>query len=315
MVRTLIFDKSKKKIDAYDEYVFKGNQKDIVWTHLVSNEDKVIDLIMDDFGHDESFEQDFLEDQRPRLTCYDNTTVAVIGAPVRAIMTMDDPDGGVIQVSFILKKNKLISVSDRKSIIIDNLMDSYSRLKYFEASPGLLFSKIFEAIIENVIKVIELLEKKVDSIQSRIIQGEDLKGIITQVEEIKENLYYTQKILRADIEVVREILFGKTDMISVEEFHSHIEDRLLYALDIVDVARHMLDGVNSLYMAAISNKMNEHVYKLTLLGSIMFVPAVIASFWGMNVELPLHNFWIIILFSMMLSLVLFLWLKFSRIKL
>ena len=320
MVRTIAFDNRKGTVQAFDSYKFKQEQfkhgpDTVIWTHLVSNEDKVIDIIMDDFGQDESFEQDLLEDQRPRLTTINSSTVVVIGAPVKAIMTVDDPDEGIIQISFIIKKNKLISVSDRNSIIINKIMDQYLAGKFRKVDPTIIFSRIFEEIIENVIKVIELLEKRVELLQSKIIHGHDLKGLIKEVEEIKDNLFYTQKILRADIEVAREVLFGKTDIINVQSFNSHIEDRLLYSLDIVEVARQSLDGINSLYMAAISNKMNEHVYKLTVLGAMLFIPAVIAGFWGMNVELPIHNFWLIVIISVLISLLLLLWLKFSRVRL
>jgi len=318
MVRTLVFNHKKKNITSYDRYMHLEQKPDTLeWTHLVSNEDKVIDIVMDDFGHDAAFEEDLLEDQRPRLSILNsNSAIVVIGAPVKAIMTVDDPDDGIIQISFIIKGNKLISVSDRNSVIISKIMDSYLKSKkYPYISATTIFSRIFEEIVENVIQVTELIEKKVDALQSKIIRGADLKGMVKEVEEIKDNLFYTQKILRADIEIVREILFQKKRVIRVSEFNEHIEDRLLYSLDIIDVARRSLEGLNSLYMAAISNKMNAHVYRLTMLGAIFLVPAIVASFWGMNVSLPGFNFWTIIGLSFVLSFLLFLWLRISRVKL
>ncbi len=313
MVRTLIFDADRNATEVFEAYRTSRDTGDVVWSHLSDDEDKVLDIIMDELKKDEAFEEDFLEDQRPRLSVTSAHAIIVIGAPVKAILNTDDPDDGIIQVSFMIRKDKLISVSTRKSMIIDRIMDSYLSKKALSVDATSIFSRIFEQIVENVIRVSELLEKKADVMQQRILRGEDMSKVMQEVSEIKENIHYTQKILRADIEVVREILFRKTELIDYGKFNSHIEDRLLYALDLMDVARESLNNLHHMYMAAISNKLNAHVYRLTLLGVFFFVPAVVASFWGMNVDtLPIRQFWPVVLLAIALTAVLFVVLRVTR---
>jgi magnesium transporter len=63
-----------------------------------------------------------------------------------------------------------------------------------------------------------------------------------------------------------------------------------------------LNNITNLYLSALSTKMNENMYKLTIIGSILLVPTVIASLYGMNVQLPPLGFWEIVWVSIALSL-------------
>ena len=309
-MKTLVIS-SKGKIQEVSNG-YKKKNGNIVWTHLTSDEADMHSFLMQDLSITQEEEEDLMEDQRPRLSNFKGYTVIVIGMPIKKILEdIKDPDEGTLQITFIIKRKSIISVSDQRSKLIDEVMKRVRRSKK-RISVTSLLSLIMAPLIENVVDTMEVMEKNVDKMQKEIIAGNNLDSVIQRVSDLKENIFFASKQLRADLEVVREIQYGKSDYLIPPEFHEHIEDRLLYALDVVDTARESLNGLNNLYMAAISNRMNEHMYRLTIIGALLIVPTIIAGFWGMNVDLPLQNFWLIVIISIVLALLLALWVWLAR---
>ena len=67
------------------------------------------------------------------------------------------------------------------------------------------------------------------------------------------------------------------------------------------------------YASIISNNLNGVMKYLTSITIILAIPTMIASYWGMNVGVPMQNnpfgFAIIVLFSLLIGIIVSLWLK------
>lgn len=282
------------------------------WTHLISSEEKAVDFVLDELDQDEEFEEDILEDQRPRLSAERSYDIIVLTVPVKKIATATEPEDALLQLSFIAFRQRLITVADMAAPIIDKIFAQLDKKGLDNPSVSSLFTHIVGEVIENSIDAMELVEKSIDSIQSKIIKGETLKEMLTRTEQIKETLFYSTKLMRANLEVFWEILAGKSGSVHADQFSEHIEDRTLYLIDLFDGARESLQNIHNLYMTALSHRMNQHIYRLTYIGAFFLIPTMVASIWGMNVDLPFHNFWLIVALSIGLSGVFALWLLTTR---
>jgi magnesium transporter len=302
MARTIVFKSSNDVIEV-SQKPLKVGIRDVSWTHLVVGEDDIKSFIKQEFKKVRSFQEDLVEEQRPRLTSHKDFSVIVFSVPSRSIFDADDSGEPVLQVSFIIKGNRLVSIVDKRFIIIDRIMDTVLKKSWKEVHVTAVLSYLMEEIIEKAIDIIEQLEKKIDIMQKDMIQGKNPRRILQKVEGMKENLYYTNKMLRADLEVIREIIAGKGRFVDLRYFSAHTEDRLLYSIDILDTARESLNGLNSLYLGVVSHRLNEHIYKLTIVGAMLLIPTIIAGFWGMNVALPFKNFWGLVVVSFGLSII------------
>ncbi len=278
-----------------DDYV-PEKKGDISWLHLTPSE-KVIDAIIHEFGQDEEFQEDLLEEQRPRLANFKKFSVVVFSAPTPK---------GLKQLSFIVSKDKLISVSSSKPGIIDGVMDEIIA-EGQRFTPTSVLSGILAEAVEQSIALLDEQEKAIDSFEINILKNEKLDQM--KMQNLRVELFYNSKMLRADLEVVREIVAGESRFISKKEFDSHIEDRLLFGIDTVETLKESVTNIYNMHLANLSHKMNESMHKLTVIGSILLIPAVVASIFGMNVALPNLTFWEIILGSLALSAVLWVVLK------
>ena len=75
----------------------------------------------------------------------------------------------------------------------------------------------------------------------------------------------------------------------------------------------ILNGTMDAYASIISNNLNSVMKFLTSVTIVLSLPTMIASFWGMNVNLPFSNspygFVIVILFSIIIAIITSRWLK------
>ena len=79
------------------------------------------------------------------------------------------------------------------------------------------------------------------------------------------------------------------------------------------IYRDILTGTMDAYASIISNNLNGVMKYLTSITIILAIPTMIASYWGMNVELPFENstlgFVIIVVLSLLIGIIASIWLK------
>jgi len=314
MAQTLIFKKdSLHNVSAGTKKIKKD---EISWTHLIKNEDKIIDIVIDELYKEDEYTEDFKEDliekQRPGLLNFSNFTFINISIPNKDILDMDSKKTGLLQLSLIITKNKVFSIASEQSQVIAEIIESMKSVKLEEISTSCIISYILEDMIEYGIDIVESLKQKIDNLQKQIIEKrhtKDMMAIYELLETRKETLFYTSKALRADIELLKEINANKGKFIKALQFTSHVEDRFLYCWDLVETQKDSLAGTYDIYLAAQSNQMNRQIYKLSWLGSFLLIPTIISSLFGMNVDLPVQNFWIILIITIVVSTGFAFWIK------
>ena len=88
-----------------------------------------------------------------------------------------------------------------------------------------------------------------------------------------------------------------------------------------NVYTNILNGTMEAYASIISNNLNVVIQRLTLITIILMVPTLVASFFGMNVNVPFNDsdqghegsFYYILVFSLVISLLLALWFRRKRL--
>ena len=101
-----------------------------------------------------------------------------------------------------------------------------------------------------------------------------------------------------------------------EEDEDILEDAIIenkQAIEMAKIYNDILNGTMDAYASIISNNLNRVMKTLTSITIILAIPTMIASYWGMNVPVPMANnpfgFVIIIIFSIILALFTTLWLN------
>jgi magnesium transporter len=158
--------------------------------------------------------------------------------------------------------------------------------------------KSFELAVDTIDQELSKLERRIfKSIKSRSIQ---------QVFMLSREATYLDAALRGNVRAFYRL--QKTpEFQELPNLLDDLEDLsidLQQQADLLRIYRDLIESSLDAYASVISNNQNDLIKVLTSISLIVMVPTLIASLYGMNLELPFSEgpfaFWAIIVFSLVL---------------
>lgn len=132
---------------------------------------------------------------------------------------------------------------------------------------------------------------------------------------LEKSLVYFATSLKSNEVVMEKTMRGKIIKL-YEEDEDILEDAIIenkQAIEMAKIYNDILNGTMDAYASIISNNLNIVMKFLTSITIILSLPTMIASFWGMNVPVPLQNssygFVILIAVSVIVSFIATMWLN------
>ncbi|MGD9605692.1 MAG: magnesium transporter CorA family protein [Bacilli bacterium] len=211
-----------------------------------------------------------------------------------------------IPLTTLLTDEFAITICTKKDVVIPHMLKTSKNL-----SPQKPIRLTIQILYRNALTFINML-KEVDK-DSEFIQGklqEALKNSdLFELMNLGKSLVYFSTALNANQIVFDKLknhpLFGKfPDGVAL------IDDAIIenkQAIEMCAIHRDILNGSMDTYASVISNNVNSIMKTLTVLTIVLTIPMLVASFFGMNFELPLdmgNGFWIALGISLLLSLIL-----------
>ena len=252
----------------------------------------------------QSFLNDIADtDERPRTETEDNWLLTILRVPIPnevdgipfvtvpiGIITNDD-----IIISLCYHRTEMLSdfitYSRRKKIVVKNKLDLILRLIH---SSAVWFLKYLKQISIDVKSAEKELEKS--------IRNEDLHRLM----KLQNTLVYFNTSIRGNQVMITRLrgIFQDTDYLDVDLLEDVVIE-LKQALNTVNVYSDILTGTMDAFASIISNNVSTIMKRMTSISIILMVPTLIASFYGMNVDIYLdrfpHSFTFIVLISLLLS--------------
>jgi magnesium transporter len=135
-----------------------------------------------------------------------------------------------------------------------------------------LFYCIVDTIVDNYFVVLQDIEDDIELLQDELIKNPN-KSTLPKIQTLKQNLI----ILRKSIWPLREILGSlqrtESDLIndSLATYLRDLYDHTIQIIDSIETFRDIISGSLDIYLSSISNKTNEVMKVLTIIGTI-FIP-------------------------------------------
>ena len=275
------------------------------WVNVVCPNNDDFEFLTKTLNVPESFLDDIADtDERPRTDTEGNWLLTILRIPVQNKQNGSLPFA-TVPIGIITNNEIIVSVcyhntdllpdfiehTRRKGIVVRNKLDLILRLIY---SSAVWFLKYLKQINNEV----STAEKELE----RSIKNEDLLRLMN----LQKTLVYFNTSIRGN-----EVMIGKLQNIFSEKDYQNPEltDDVLIELkqahNMVNIYSDILTGTMDAFASIISNNVNTIMKRMTSLSIILMVPTLIASFYGMNVdihieELP-HAFSIIVFSSIFLS--------------
>lgn len=233
----------------------------------------------------------------------------------------EDGDIITIPLSFIIKKNIVITVCNKSIKCIEDLsiMLSYGRGKFLfrQELPGIIYN-IIDKVNEDYLSIINKVVDTSDFIEEKIfdINKENIQKILS----INTTLAYFHSSLSANFEVIKILRKGYLKPFRDSEFIDLFDDLYYDVIELIDAEKIQRDIINNLFdmqSTIVSNELNVVIKKITAIATLIMVPTLISGIYGMNFKyIPLsgnpYGFYIII-FIMFVVVIYLAW-YFRRLK-
>jgi magnesium transporter len=192
------------------------------------------------------------------------------------------------QVSLLFGDNFVISLQEGSmpdvfEPVKQRLRKKDSRLR--EQGTDALIHALVDIIVDNYYIVLEKIGEKTDLLDEELIRRPHPETL-EKIYELKREVIYLRKCIWPLREVIN-ILARDTYIKITEEtriYFRDIYDHTVQAIETVETLRDIISGMMDLYLSSLSNKMNEIMKSLTMIG-LLFIPLTfIAGIYGMNFE-------------------------------
>lgn len=151
--------------------------------------------------------------------------------------------------------------------------------------PGRLLYHVADAIVDSYLPVLDGLEDTSDALQEEVLQNPS-PAALDRIFQVKRNLIELRRVLANTRDVMSHLQRTQSDLIAKDlwPFLRDVYDHVARALDTVDVLRDILAEAVSIYLSSVSQRTNDVMKVLTILGTITLPALLVTSFYGMNLH-------------------------------
>lgn len=289
----------------------KGN-----WINMVSPSDDEIKTVCENIGIQEDFIRYALDsEEKARIDVEDddNTILFIIDTPIIEIESGTKVYSTMPIGIIFVRDDYIITVSLNKNPIIEDLVEK--KIKYivtYKKSRMLL--QIFYSNSEMFLSLLKKLNKETE-IAENVLKNSMKNKELLKLLSLEKGLVYFTTSLKSNEVVMEKTMRGNLIKL-YDEDEDILEDAIIenkQAIEMARIYRDILTGTMDAYASIISNNLNGVMKYLTSITIILEIPTMIASYWGMNVPVPLQEnpfgFVLIVVFSILIGVIASLWLK------
>lgn len=250
-------------------------------------------------------------DERSRYEKEEEIRLIVINTP---ILNEEEAENDAIYITvpigIILHPSHVITITSFVNPVIEMFLDG--KVKNVSTSDKEHFVlQLFEQTVYYFLLCLKKLNLKRSLIEQELFNS-SRNAELKQLLRIEKSLVYFVNSLSSN--ELLKMKMKRTDFLNIaadEDKSDLFEDIIIdnsQALEMANVHTTILSGTMESYASIISNNMNVFIHRLTIITIALMVPTLVASFFGMNVPVPMANnasaFPVLILISIAIGLLL-----------
>ncbi len=286
------------------------------WINVVSPSDEEIKTICENINIQEDFIRYALDpEEKARIDVEDddNTILFIVDTPIMEIESGTKVySTAPIGVIFV-RDDYIITVSLNKNPILEDLEKrKIKNIITYKKSRMLL--QLFYSNAEMFLNLLKKLNKETE-IAENVLKNSMKNKALLKLLSLEKGLVYFTTSLKSNEVVMEKTMRGNLIKL-YDEDEDILEDAIIenkQAIEMAKIYRDILTGTMDAYASIISNNLNGVMKYLTSITIILAIPTMIASYWGMNVPVPLQEnpfgFVLIVVFSILIGVVASVWLK------
>jgi len=263
------------------------------WYQLNDAHDPKLDALAKQYNlHSLHLEDARNEEEGVKVDSGSAYTFAVL-KPVRLVPDPDNPGEEMPSFSPIdifAGKDFLITISDPTCPTSEQAL-SRARRDGDDEHPGKLVSLILDTIVDLYFPAIDHFDDRIDQLEDKVFDDPSPE-ILQAVFAIKRELIDLRRVLVNTRDAALHLQRDPNTIIDVD-YQPYVRDtydHIARLLDSVETQRDLLNNTLDIYLSSVSNRTNEVMKVLTVLGTIALPALAISGIYGMNLKgLPFED--------------------------
>ena len=160
--------------------------------------------------------------------------------------------------------------------------------------PGMIVYRIVDDVAERYLDLVDAVDAEIDELEDKV---EDQPAALTRarISELRHDMLRIRRALAPMRDAVRRVVIDVVEAEKgphifpheIELLFSAVYDKLMRALDGLELSRDLLASVRDYQQSKIANDQNEVMKRLTVIASLILFPTFIVGLYGQNfVDIP-----------------------------
>jgi magnesium transporter len=263
------------------------------WIDLLDPDEQALQAALPQEIHERAMEQLLRpikhdDEPRPRLEGHDHYVYGVFLVPI----ALRKEDRVFYQeVDLIAARERLLTVrkTPEQGFPFDITAAQEAVADEPDATVGLMVYRLADSIAEYFLDLVDALDDEIDELEDRI-ETWTSEQIRMRISALRHDLLHVRRTVAPTRDAIRRIVDRRIDVgegpellpREIELDFADVYDKLLRAVDGLDLSRDLLASARDYHQAKIANDQNEVTKRLTVIASLLLVPTFIVGLYGQN---------------------------------
>jgi len=256
------------------------------WINVVDPSEEELAWLLREFPFTEEYLQDPLDiDEKARAERDEEVLFTLIRIP-HFQGKKDESPFITIPLGVVMNNDYIVTIAKEDNVIIqefeNNRVKNLNTAKHYQFLLLILLKTAAKFLMH-----LREINKTVDKIEDDLQASTRNQDIFDLLKYQKALIYYTTALKS------NEVMMSRLNRLHLlrkyeedEELFQDVVTEFQQAIEMTNIANNITMQMTSAYASIINNNMNKIIKTLTLITIALYVPTLIASFFGMNVQVP-----------------------------
>lgn len=269
------------------------------WVNAVSPTADEVNFLINELNVDRDFVSAALdEEESSRIEIEDDQALVIIDTPLATTEGKNTLVYTTMPVGIIITKSNIVTVCLNETTAVTDISNGFVKGVQTSMKTRFLLTLLLRVAQSFLIRL-KHINKMSSHIETELHKSMKNKELF-QLLALEKSLVYFSTSLKANDITLEKILRGRVIKL-YEEDQDLLEDVLIefkQAIEMSNIYSSILSGTMDAFASIISNNLNIVMKVLTIITTLMAIPTMIFSFYGMNVNFGwMPPWWIILIFS------------------
>jgi magnesium transporter len=270
-------------MDTIEEAAIRDRlaRDEFFWLDLTAPSDADLDKLRELFGfHPLALEDAKHFGQRPKLDVYgDHVFMVFYGAHPEP----GEEDELLHEVQMFISGAYLVTLHRDNLPVLDEQRERLDGVVLH--SEQFLLYRVFDALTDSYFPLLARLDDEIDELEATILASPD-DAQLQRLFAMKRMLVAMRKVVTPQRDLFARSIDQLADLPGLQlderDYFRDVYDHLIRISDLIDSYRDLLSNSTDLYLSTVSNRQNEVMKQLAIVGTIFLPLSFITGFFGMN---------------------------------